>query len=63
MNPINVICSTCGKDVLVEPEVYEDDEAIHSDCGGELFNWWLGTKWSEDAQQRMKERTNETIKL
>ena len=37
MNPINVICERCGKDVLIEPEVEMDDEAVCPECKGWLF--------------------------
>ena len=37
MNPINVICESCGRDVLVEPEVMDDDEATCPMCHSTLF--------------------------
>jgi DNA-directed RNA polymerase subunit RPC12/RpoP len=37
MCPINVICETCGKDVLIEPEVEMDEEAECPECKGWLF--------------------------
>jgi hypothetical protein len=36
MNPVNVICESCGRDQLVEPEVMEDEEALCPDCGDYL---------------------------
>ena len=32
MNPINLICENCGKDVLVEPEVADNEEARCPEC-------------------------------
>ena len=37
MNPINVICWSCGQDILVEPEVEDDLDTICSCCGGYLY--------------------------
>lgn len=37
MNPINVICETCGIDILIEPEVAEDEAATCPTCKGNLF--------------------------
>ena len=38
MNPINVICESCGRDVLVEPEVIMDEEdATCPMCRSTLF--------------------------
>ena len=37
MNPINVICWTCERDVLIEPEVEMDDEALCPNCKGPLW--------------------------
>ena len=36
MNPINIICETCGRDQIVEPEVADDELAICPDCKGNL---------------------------
>ena len=38
MNPINVICETCGIDILIEPEVAEDETATCPTCKGNLFD-------------------------
>jgi hypothetical protein len=38
MNPINIICPGCGRDMLIEPEVMEDDEATCPMCGAWLHD-------------------------
>ena len=37
MNPINIICPGCGIDMLIEPEVEEDEEATCGMCGAYLW--------------------------
>jgi len=37
MNPSNIICTSCGIDILVEPEVEQDEDAICPECKGPLF--------------------------
>ena len=37
MNPTNVIYESCGRDVIVEPEVMDDDEATCPMCRSTLF--------------------------
>ena len=37
MNPTNVICESCGRDVLVEPEVMDDMDATCPMCHSTLF--------------------------
>ena len=36
MSPINIICTSCGMDVLVEPEVELNEDAICPECKGPL---------------------------
>ena len=37
MNPINVICWSCGTDILVEPEIEDDLDTTCLICGGYLY--------------------------
>lgn len=39
MNPINIICDTCGRDVLIEPEVFEEECPMCTYCKGFMFEW------------------------
>lgn len=39
MNPIAHICYSCGMDVILEPEVMEEEEAKCYECGDYLFEW------------------------
>ena len=51
MNAINVICYNCGMDMLVEPEVIEEDEAICPNC--KAFLW--ERMYYKATQQKLKE--------
>ena len=44
MNAINVICYNCGMDMLVEPEVIEEDEAVCPNCKAFLWERMYYTK-------------------
>ena len=48
MNLINVICESCGRDVLVEPEVMDDDKATCPMCHSTLFYDQFNTEKEEE---------------
>jgi len=52
MNPTNVICWSCGKDVLIEPEVEMDDEALCPNCKGPLWENDFDVYYPDDEEEK-----------